>query len=65
MAKTKAEYTVKQLRNHIAAGKKAVPVFGPGNPRAVRHEPRTRFDPKPWTDGVYRYFTWELTLEAK
>ena len=22
--------------------------------------PRTKYDPKPWTDGFFRYHAWEL-----
>lgn len=63
--KHKAEYTNPQLRRGIDAGKLAFPVFGrPVGQKPVTYQPRTGFDPKPWTDGFFRYFGWELTLET-
>jgi hypothetical protein len=55
----KAQYTMRQLRRLADSGETVVPVFGLKQP--VRHEPRSKFDPKPWTDGTFRYQTWELT----
>lgn len=61
----KAEYTNLQLRKGIKTGKVAFPVFGrPVGQKPVTYQPRTNFDPKPWSDGFFRYFGWELTLES-
>lgn len=59
----KSEFTVKELRSLLDQGKEARPVFGPGvGFPPVKHDPRTKFDPRPWTDGTFRYHTWELTV---
>lgn len=34
-----------------------------GNERLVRHAPRHRCDPKPWTDGFFRYNARECWAE--
>lgn len=37
------------------------PVFGAVvGQKPVTHNPRTKFDPQPWTDGFFRYHAWEL-----
>lgn len=51
----------RQLVKAAAAGKVIRPVWGLQNP--VHHEPRTKFDPQPWTDGWFRYHAWELHAE--
>lgn len=63
--KHRAHYTNLQLRTGIKEGKLVFPVFGrPVGQKPVYYEQRVDFDPKPWTDGFYRYFGWELTLES-
>lgn len=65
MSKHKAEYTNSQLRTAIKDGKTVKPVFGcPVGQKCVRYEPRRHHDPRPWTDGYFRYFGWELTVET-
>lgn len=39
-------------------------VFGPDNKPTCYYEPRTKFDPQPWTDGFFRYHAWELCAVA-
>lgn len=56
--------TTAQGRRFIAAGKILMPIMGrPIGQQPVIHAPRTQYDPKPWTDGHYRYHAWELTPE--
>lgn len=63
--KHKAQYTNLQLRTGIKDGQQAFPVFGrPVGQKPVYYDARMNFDPKPWTDGFFRYFGWELTLET-
>lgn len=61
----KGEYTSKQLQRRLQTpGAHAYPVFGrPRGQKPVEYKPRTTYDPKPWTDGFFRYHTWELTVE--
>lgn len=60
----RAEFTVQELREEIARGRVAVPVFGVSlGQQPVGYQPRNKFDPKPWTDGFFRWHTWELTAE--
>lgn len=50
-----------ELLRHLSAGKRIAPVFGaPIGQKPVVHNPRTKYDPKPWTDGFFRYHAWEL-----
>ncbi len=55
--------TTRQLLREVAEGKTVRPVWGLTNP--VHHEPRTKFDPQPWTDGFFRYHAWELFAEKE
>ncbi len=61
----KGEFTAKQLRRRLETpGAHAYPVFGrPEGQKPVTYQPRNAHDPKPWTDGFFRYHTWELTVE--
>lgn len=60
----RAEFTVKELREEIARGRVAKPVFGMTvGQKPVEYSPRNKFDPQPWTDGFFRWHTWELTTE--
>lgn len=61
----KGEYTSKQLRRRLQTpGAHAYPVFGrPQGQKPVEYKPRVNHDPKPWTDGFFRYQAWELTVE--
>lgn len=56
---TKRGHTTTQLKRAQSAGATVHPVFGLVD-KVVTHEPRTKFDPKPWTDGFFRYHAWEL-----
>lgn len=47
-----------------------VPVFGgrhnaDGNLIPLRHAPRNKFDPRPWTDGFFRWSSRELEAVAQ
>lgn len=50
----------KQLRAAIDNGKLVQPISGPTPPPRCRYEPRTKYDPQPWTCGTYRYKANEL-----
>lgn len=55
--------STRELLKLVATGAKLQPVFGaPMGDRVMRHEPRTKFDPQPWTDGLYRWHAWELMV---
>jgi len=63
--KHKAEFTTQQLRRAASEGRQVLPVFGrPVGAPSAKYDPRTRFDPKPWSDGTFRYSAWELTVEG-
>lgn len=56
------DYT-REVRRQVAQGRVAVRSIG--TPERVVHEPRTKNDPQPWTDGVFRYTGREVhTLPA-
>lgn len=52
-----------ELRKLVAKGATLRPVFGLKDP--VHYEPRTKYDPQPWTDGNFRYHAWELTPDEE
>lgn len=43
----------REILAQMAEGK--VPVNSVGPERPVTYDPRSKADPKPWTNGVYRY----------
>lgn len=57
-----ARMTGLKLRKAIKEGKLVKAVFGPDNLPPCWHQPRTEFDPKPWTNGVFRYNATELEI---
>jgi len=64
-AKGKRGYTTRQLleiKETYPFVAKVEAVFGPGHKPACYYEPRTKFDPQPWTDGFFRYHAWELCV---
>lgn len=66
---TKSRYTNKTLPSGSRVGDTRfllksqsegwVILAGPGSGHPVQHEPRTRFDPQPFTDGFFRFKSWE------
>lgn len=57
----KGQYTASQLRRLVESGQILHPVMGaPVGQKPVIYEPRVSHDPRPWTDGTYRYQSWEL-----
>lgn len=63
MAKTKSRgpRTPELLKKLATDSVRLMPVFGaPLGQKPVVYEPRSKFDPQPWTDGCFRYHAWEL-----
>lgn len=60
----KRGYTTRQLlRQTERDGVLIRPVFRTTG-KVCCYEPRTKYDPMPWTDGFFRYHAWELAPSA-
>lgn len=63
--KSRGPRTPELLKTLATGTVRLEPVFGaPLGQKPVIHEPRTKYDPQPWTDGFFRYHAWELCAVA-
>ena len=57
-----AKMTGLKLRKAIQEGKLVVPISRPEHQKPCWFDDRVRYDPKPWTDGTFRYSAPELEI---
>lgn len=54
--------TSRMLGKAVQEGKRVLPLIRPEGQKDVYWEARNQYDPKPWTDGTYRYSAPELEI---